>query len=391
MPSPPSPRRVVILGATGSIGESAAKVARALPERMKIVGISGHNNQQCLLELAREFQPRAISTKDEASANTLLEALASVMLTPTISYAEEGLLTLATLPEADLVLVAIVGTTGLKPALAALKAGKNLAVASKEILVMAGEEIMKTAAHHGCHILPVDSEHNALFQCLEGRDPATIRRLIITCSGGPFRTTAATELATVTPAMALCHPTWDMGPKITIDSATLFNKGLEMIEAHHLFHIPMEKIDVVVHPESIIHSMVEFVDGSILAHMSQNDMMFPIQCAVTYPDRVAGPCPFLDLPGIGALHFEAPRHDVFPALRLARQAGAIGGTMPAVLNAANEKAVELFLAGSIAFPDIWKYVEEAMELIPYILQPTLGEIITADQAARKVVLQLYKR
>jgi 1-deoxy-D-xylulose-5-phosphate reductoisomerase len=182
-----------------------------------------------------------------------------------------------------------------------------------------------------------------------------------------------------------------MGPKITIDSATLFNKGLEMIEAHHLFDIPMEKIDVVIHPESIIHSMVEFVDGSILAQMNQNNMMFPIQCAVTYPDRVAGPCSFLDLPGIGALHFEAPRHDVFPALRLARKAGMLGGTMPAVLNAANEQAVELFLTGDMAFPDIWKGVEEAMERIPLIPQPTLEEIIAADQAARKVVLQLYKR
>lgn len=379
---PPLPRRVVVLGATGSIGESAAKVARALPERMQIIGLSGYNNQKRLGELAQEFKPLAVTTNNAATALLLTKELAQSSLAPAIFHGEEGLLALATLPEAELILIAIVGTTGLLPALEALKAGKNLAVASKEILVMAGEEVMATAKRHHCRILPVDSEHNALFQCLEGRDPSTIRRLIITCSGGPFRKTAAHDLTEVTPSMALCHPTWNMGRKITIDSATLFNKGLEMIEAHHLFGIPMEKIDVVIHPESIIHAMVEFVDGSILAQMSENNMMFPIQCAVTYPDRVAGPCAYLDLPGIGALHFEEPRHDVFPALTLARQAGTMGGTMPAVLNAANEKAVELFLAGEIAFPEIWKKVEHAMKTIPHIAHPSLEEIIAADQAAR---------
>jgi 1-deoxy-D-xylulose-5-phosphate reductoisomerase len=377
-----SPRQVVVLGATGSIGESAAKVARALPEQMRIAGLSGYNNQQRLLELAQEFQPQAISTNTVAHASWLAERLSA---TTSIFHGAEGLISLATLPEADLVLIAIVGTTGLRPALAALKQGKDLAVASKEILVMAGEEVMATAKEHRRQILPVDSEHSALFQCLEGRDPATVRRLILTCSGGPFRKTPAAELSNVTPAMALCHPTWSMGKKITVDSATLFNKGLEMIEARWLFDIPMEKIDVVIHPESIIHSMVEFVDGSILAHMSQNNMMMPIQYAVTYPDRVSGPSSYLDLPSIGRLHFEEPRLEDFPALELARRAGSSGGTLPAVLNAANEAAVAHFLAGEISFPEIWKSVERAMKSVPHVEHPSLEELIVADQAARTLM------
>lgn len=387
----PLPRRIVILGATGSIGKSAAKVARALPERINIVGLSGYHNDQVLGELAQEFQPLAISTRDITQAESLVQRLDSLSPPPDVFYAEDGLIRLATLPEAELILIAIVGTAGLKPALAALEAGKNIAIASKEILVAAGNRVMTTAREHRCHVLPIDSEHNALFQCLEGRDPATIRRLILTCSGGPFRTTEATQLAQVTPSMALQHPTWEMGAKITIDSATLFNKGLEMIEACHLFGIAIEKIDVVIHPESIIHSMVEFVDGSILAQMSQNNMMLPIQSAITYPERVTGPCDFLHLPKIGALHFEEPRHEVFPALRLAKEAGSIGGTMPAVLNAANEQAVELFLEGKIAFPTIWNYVASTMQQIPLIQEPTLEEIMTAHHAARNAVLRLYKK
>ena len=378
------PRRVVILGATGSIGDSATKVARALPQEMKIVGLSGHKNQKRLLELTQEFQPPTISTCDAKNAALLKQKLGD---TTTVLHGQEGLLSLATLSEAELVLVAISGTAGLQPSLAALKSGKNLAVASKEILVMAGEEVMATAAAHHRQILPVDSEHSAIFQCLEGRDPSSIRRLILTCSGGPFRKTAASELPSVTPEMALRHPTWDMGRKISIDSATLFNKGLEMIEAHFLFGVPMEKIDVVIHPESIIHSMVEFVDGSIIAQMSQNNMMLPVQYAVTYPARIAGPCSYLDFTSIGRLHFETPRSDIFPALDLARRAGTLRGTMPAVLNAANEAAVALFLENKIPFPDIWKMVEHAMNSIPLIEHPSLKEIIEADQAARKLVIE----
>lgn len=378
-------RQVTLLGATGSIGESTISVARSLPEQIKIVGLSGNKNQQRLLELAQEFQPAAVSTCDAASAAWLEKNFSSTATKPSVFFGEEGLLKIATLPQADLLLVAIVGTVGLRPALAGLKSGKNLAVASKEILVMAGEEMMATAQKHQRRILPVDSEHSALFQCLEGRDPATVRRLIITCSGGPFRNTPTSELPHVTPSMALRHPTWSMGKKISIDSATLFNKGLEMIEARWLFDIPMEKIEVVIHPESIIHSMVEFVDGSILAQMSQNSMTLPIQYAITYPQRLAGPTSYLDLPSIGRLHFEQPRYDDFPALALARHAGTLGGTMPAVLNASNEAAVERFLNGKITFPEIWTSVTRAMEKIPLRQHPSLEELIAADQAARELV------
>jgi len=377
-------RHVSILGATGSIGSSAAEVARTLPERMKIVGLSGNNNQERLLELTQEFQPHAISTKDEATAALLKKNLKNHCH---VFHEAEGLLKLSTMPEADLVLIAISGTAGLAPALAALEAGKDLAIASKEILVMAGWQVMEAAKKHHRHILPVDSEHSALFQCLEGRDPATVRRLIITCSGGPFRKMPADELWNVTPEMALRHPTWNMGKKITFDSATLFNKALEMIEAKFLFNMPMEKIDVIIHPESIIHSMVEFVDGSMLAQLSQNNMMLPIQYAVTYPDRVPGPASYLDLASLASLHFEKPRHNVFPALRLAREAGTQGGTMPAVLNAANEIAVALFVEGKIRFPQIWELVEHAMNTIPLVKNPSLDEILIADKAARRLVAE----
>ena len=274
------------------------------------------------------------------------------------------------------------GTAGLRPALKALEAEKDLAVASKEILVMAGEEVMSTAAKSGSRVLPVDSEHNAIFQCLEGRDPSTIKRLILTCSGGPFRKASAADLASVTPDQALRHPTWSMGRKISVDSATLFNKGLEMIEARWLFGIPMEKIDVVVHPQSIVHSMVEFVDGSIIAQLSTTDMALPIQYALTYPDRFAGACAPLDLAAIGRLDFEKPRSDLFPALDLARRAGTAGGTLPAVLNAANEAAVDAFLAGRLSFPGIWESVERAMDTVPFVAHPSLEQLVEADTAAR---------
>lgn len=373
-------RRVVALGATGSIGESAMRVARALPDRLEIVGLSGRNNSGRLLELAREFPHARLCAGDEVAATNL-----SAMLGRPVLYGDAGLLGLASLPEADIVLVAIVGTAGLKPSLAALEKGKDLAVASKEILVMAGEQVMAAAARTGRRVLPVDSEHNAIFQCLEGKEPSTVKRLILTCSGGPFRKATGSELSSVTPEQALRHPTWSMGRKITIDSATLFNKGLEMIEASWLFGIPMEKIDVVIHPQSIVHSMVEFVDGSILAQLGSTDMALPIQYALTYPDRVAGPCAPLDLTAMGKLEFEAPRSDLFPALDLARRAGTAGGTLPAVLNAANEAAVESFLAGRISFPGIWESVARAMDEVPFLKHPSLEQLIDADRAARLLV------
>jgi len=373
-------RRVVILGATGSIGESAMRVARAMPERIEIVGLSGHHNSERLLELGREFPQAAVCAGDEAAAATLSQSLGRPVL-----HGGEGLLALAGLPEADLVLIAIVGTAGLKPALHALENDKDLAVASKEILVMAGELVMATAERMGGRVLPVDSEHNAIFQCLEGQDPSTVKRLILTCSGGPFRKAAAADLASVTPEQALRHPTWSMGRKISIDSATLFNKGLEMIEAKWLFGMPMDRVDVIVHPQSIVHSMVEFLDGSVLAQLGSTDMALPIQYALTYPERLTGPCAPLNLTAVGKLEFEEPRTDLFPALDLARRAGTAGGTLPAVLNAANEAAVDAFLAGRLSFPGIWESVARAMDVVPFVEHPTLDQLIEADTAARAAV------
>jgi len=370
------PRKVVVLGATGSIGQSAQRVARHLGERMQLVGLSSNQNAAGLAEAAREFRPAAVCLGTE-------EAIEDLPAGCRLLRGAEGLVELATLPEADLVLIAIVGTAGLQPALAAIEAGKDIAIASKEILVAAGEIVMAAAARRGVQVLPVDSEHNAIFQCLEGRDPATVKRLILTCSGGPFRNTPATEFGAIAPESALRHPTWQMGRKITIDSATLFNKGLEMLEARWLFDVPMEQIDVVIHPQSLIHSMVEFVDGSVLAQLSPSDMAFPIHYAVTWPERVPGAQRPLDFAELGRLEFFAPRWDDFPALRLAREAGTRGGTLPAVLNAANEIAVAAFLDQKIRFPKIWELVERTMAKTPFIEHPTLAEIEEADSAARR--------
>lgn len=381
------PKRVVILGATGSIGQSAQKVARALPESMKIVGISAHTNAIALGEIATEFQVSAacLTNAREAPAwETMLPDGCRAL------HDEGGLIELATLPDADLVLLAIVGTAGLRPALAAIRAGKDIAIASKEILVMAGEIVMAEARRYGVQVLPVDSEHNAIFQCLEDRDPSEIRRLILTCSGGPFRHTPSDQFPAVKPEDALRHPTWDMGRKISIDSATLFNKGLEMIEARWLFDVPMDRIDVIVHPQSIVHSMVEFVDGSHLAQLSCSDMAFPIQYAVTWPKRVAGSLKTLDLAAVGVIEFENPRREDFPALNLAHRAGNEGGTLPAVLNAANEVAVDAFLGGDITFPDIWKLVQEAMDAHDRIDSPALDVLFQSDAWAREFVKKMIQ-
>jgi 1-deoxy-D-xylulose-5-phosphate reductoisomerase len=374
-----SRKRVVILGSTGSIGESALKVARALPERMEVVGLAAGRSALSLLAQATEFKPRAVALYDPAE----ITAIRGKLPTGTTCHGgPEGLIELATLAEADLVLISIVGTAGLAPALAAVRAGKDIAVASKEILVMAGEEVTREAARHNVRLLPVDSEHNAIFQCLAGEPERHIRRLILTASGGPFRLTPAADLARVTPEQALKHPTWSMGRKITIDSATLFNKGLEMIEARWLFGVPMEQVDVVVHPQSIVHSLVEFVDGSQLAQLSHSDMCFPIQYAVTYPDRLPNTLRPLDLAAVGSLTFQAPDAEKFPALRLAREAGTKGGTLPAVLNAANEIAVPAFLEGRILFPSIWHTVEAVMQRHVNHEHPTLEDILRADAWAR---------
>src|SRR5438132_10069890 len=298
-------KRVVILGATGSIGESALKVARDIPERMEIVGLAPNSNAQKLAAAANEIRPESVCLVDATKLDILRHALE---YKPRIFSGEVGLSEIACLTDADMVLVAIVGTGGVRPALAAIEAGKDLAVASKEILVMAGEIVMREARDNGVHVLPVDSEHNAIFQCLEGKHQTDVRRIILTASGGPFRETPRKDFDSITPEQALKHPTWNMGPKITIDSATLFNKGLEMIEAHWLFDVEMKRVEVIIHPQSIVHSLVEFTDGTTLAQLSYSDMCFPIQYAVTWPDRVPNTLPPLDFSKLSKLEFFTPRY-----------------------------------------------------------------------------------
>ena len=373
-------KRVVILGATGSIGESALKVARDIPERMEIVGLAANSNAEKLAAAANETRAQSVCLVDETKIDALKRALA---YKPRIFAGQEGLREIACLTNAEMVLVAIVGTGGLRPALAAIEAGKDLAVASKEILVMAGEIVMREARDNDVNVLPVDSEHNAIFQCLEGKSSLDIRRIILTASGGPFRETPRKDFDSITPHQALKHPTWNMGPKITIDSATLFNKGLEMIEAHWLFGVEMKRVEVVIHPQSIVHSMVEFADGSTLAQLSYSNMCFPIQYAVTWPDRVPNTLPPLDFSKLSRLEFFTPRYDDFPALNLARRAGETGGTLPAVMNAANEVAVTGFLNRQVRFPDIWEIVEEVMNRHTPVAHPDLDAILQADQWARK--------
>src|SRR5213595_513250 len=397
-------KHVVILGATGSIGESALKVERDIPDRMEIVGLAANSNAEKLAAAANETRAQSVCLVDETKIDALKRKLE---YKPRVFTGEEGLREIACLTDAEMVLIAIVGTAGLRPALSAIEAGKDLAVASKEILVMAGEIVMREARDNDVNVLPVDSEHNAIFQCLEGKrstlnvqrptsnagtstldvgrwtlDVSAVRRIILTASGGPFRETPRKDFDSITPEQALKHPTWNMGPKITIDSATLFNKGLEMIEAHWLFGVEMKRVEVVIHPQSIVHSMVEFSDGSVLAQLSHTDMCFPIQYAVTWPDRVANSLPPLDFGKVSKLEFYPPRYDDFPALNLARQAGDAGGTMPAVMNAANEIAAAAFLQKRLGFSEIWRVVEQVMTRHASVAHPDLNAILRADQWAR---------
>ncbi|MDP6082575.1 MAG: 1-deoxy-D-xylulose-5-phosphate reductoisomerase [Verrucomicrobiota bacterium] len=372
-------KNVVLLGSTGSIGTSTVKVAEDLPDDIRLVGLAAGGNAELLAGQVRKFRPELISIASPEKAAELRTQFDGIR----VASGEEGLLELATLPSADIVLIAIVGTAGLKPALAAIRAGKDIAVASKEILVMAGEIVMAEARKHGVRVLPVDSEHSAIFQCLDGREPESVRRLILTASGGPFRETPAGQFADITVEQALKHPSWAMGRKITIDSATMFNKGLEMIEARWLFGIPMPQVDVVVHPQSVVHSMVEFVDGSILSQLSTPDMCLPIQYALTCPSRAASERVQTNLAALGRLDFEAPDLAKFPALGQARRAGEIDGTLPAVLNAANEVAVDAFCDRQTSFPGISDAVGQVMDRHEVIGQPSLEQILQADAWARE--------
>jgi 1-deoxy-D-xylulose-5-phosphate reductoisomerase len=378
-------KNVVLLGSTGSIGTSTLKVVEDLPGRLRLVGLAAGGNADLLTEQTNRHRPIAISIHDPGK----VIPLRSRVLNGTHVYSgPEGLIRLATMPEADIVLIAIVGTAGLQPALAAIRAGKDIAVASKEILVMAGELVMREAKKHGVKVLAVDSEHSAIFQCLEGKPSESVRALWLTASGGPFRTTPREKFQEITVAQALKHPSWVMGRKITIDSATLFNKGLEMIEARWLFDIEMNRVRVVVHPQSVVHSMVEFVDGSILAQLSTPDMCLPIQVALCYPERIASDRVQTNFAKIGSLTFEDPDELRFPALQLARKAGEVGGTLPAVLNAANEVAVERFCRGEINFPAITDMVARVMGDHVPLENPTLEEILVADHWARSTAAGL---
>jgi 1-deoxy-D-xylulose-5-phosphate reductoisomerase len=376
-------KNVVLLGSTGSIGTSTVKVAEDLPDRIRLVGLAAGNNADLLLEQARKHRPEALSLTNPARAGDLGKFFGAT--TPVYS-GDEGLIKLATLPSADIVLIAIVGTAGLKPALAAIRAGKDIAIASKEILVMAGEIVMSEARRHGVRVLAVDSEHSAIFQCLDGKPPGSVRKLWLTASGGPFRSKTdwpKEQFSGITVERALKHPSWVMGRKITIDSATLFNKGLEMIEARWLFDIGMQRVGVLVHPQSIVHSMVEFVDGALLAQLSTPDMCLPIQYALTYPDRAPSGRVQTDFAKLGSLTFEEPDAERFPSLTLARRAGEVGGTLPSVLNAANEVAVEAFVNRKINFPRITETVRRTMEAHRVVEHPTLEQILEADAWARR--------
>lgn len=373
-------KKVVLLGSTGSIGTSTCKVAEDLPNEIQLIGLAAGHNASLLREQVRQFNPQAVSLANPVAAKELTN---EYKRGPDVYCGSEGLIKLAILPDADVVLIAIVGIAGLQPALAAIRAGKDIAVASKEILVMAGEIVMAEARKYGVKVLAVDSEHSAIFQCLDGKPTESVRQIWLTASGGPFRETPKEDFEKITVDRALKHPSWVMGPKISIDSATLFNKGLEMIEARWLFDLPIDQVRVVVHPQSVIHSMVEFVDGSIIAQISTPDMCLPIQYALTYPKRSASDRVQTDFAKIGRLDFQEPDIDRFPSLNHARRAGEVGGTLPAVLNAANEVAVQAFCDKQISFTDITATVGRTMDSHSVIEHPSLDQIVDADVWARK--------
>ncbi|MGE0363522.1 MAG: 1-deoxy-D-xylulose-5-phosphate reductoisomerase [Vicinamibacterales bacterium] len=380
--------RIAILGATGSIGTSALAVAAAHPDRVRVVGLAAGRNVGAMAAAVQRHRPVAVSMASGDALAALRDAAGGL---PTVTgVGAEGLVAVATQPDVDLVLCASSGTAALEAVLAAIDAGKTIALANKEVLVMAGGLVMDLARARGVAILPVDSEHNAIHQCLRGHDAGDVRRLILTASGGPFRGRTRASLAEVTPADALRHPTWQMGPKITIDSATLMNKGLEVIEAHWLFGMPAAQIDVVVHPQSIVHSLVEFADGSMLAQLGTTDMRLPIQYAFSYPERWAAPVPFLDLTRAGTLEFHAPDWDEFPCLRLAFRALEADRSLPIVLNASNEVAVSSFLAGAIPFPAIAEVIEATMAAHRAAAVDTLAAVRAVDGWARDAAQELVR-
>jgi 1-deoxy-D-xylulose-5-phosphate reductoisomerase len=381
MSDTPRRRSFALLGSTGSIGVSTLALVERFPERFRAVALAAGKNMAVLAEQVRRHAPDLVSVADEASAADLRARVPS--FSGRILVGSEGPLAVATHPEAEMVLSGLVGALGLRPTLAAVHAGKHVALANKEVLVVAGELVTRAARERGVHLLPVDSEHNAIFQALQGHNRAEVRRIVLTASGGPFLQRPLAELAGVTITEALNHPTWKMGPKITIDSATLMNKGLEVIEAHWLFAVGADRIDVVIHPQSIVHSMVEYIDGSVLAQMAVPDMTIPIAYALAYPERL--PLDYLrslDLPAAGTLTFVAPDRARFPCLDLAYRALRAGGTMPAVLNAANEIAVERFLAEDLAYREIPELVASVMDAHEHAAATSVDVLLAADGWAR---------
>lgn len=372
-------KKLSILGSTGSIGRNTLEVVGYHPDKFRVAGLAVKSNIQLLESQINTFKPEVVAVFDESAAEMLKKKNPPVE----ILTGEQGLIDVATIKDVDMVVSAIVGSAGLIPTFAAVKAGKNIALATKEVLVMAGELIMSEASKKDVMIIPVDSEHSALFQCLNGRRMEEVRRVILTASGGPFLRKSKAELETVTPMEALKHPKWDMGKKITIDSATLMNKGLEVIEAHWLFRLPPERIDVLLHPQSIVHSMVEFIDGSVLAHMSVPDMKGPISYALSYPERYENVLPVLNLAEIRGLVFELPDSEKYPALSLTYDALRKGGTMPCVLNAANEIAVEAFLNEKIPFTAISSVVSDSMAEHRVSIGESIDEIMNVSNWARQ--------
>lgn len=380
---------IAILGSTGSIGRNALRVLDALGPEYRVVGLSAHSNVELLAQQARRYKPRFVAVTNGDSA----AKFRAMMNDPDLEIlsGQESLTQLVQHEEVDTVLTAVVGAAGLPSALAAAKAGKRLAIANKEPLVMAGELLTRTAREHGSMLLPVDSEHSAVFQALQSGSAPEVQRILLTGSGGPFRGATLDELQDVTREQALAHPVWNMGPKITIDSATMMNKALEVIEARWLFDVPVDRIEVLIHPESIVHSLVEFVDGSVIAQLGEPEMCLPIQYALTYPRRVAGLSKRLRLEEIGLLHFERPDPETFRALSLAYEVARTGGTAAAVFNAANEAAVEEFLAGRIAFLQIMEVVESCLHKHDVRHTKCLDELLEADAWARREVKERLRQ
>mgnify|MGYP006430041057 FL=1 len=383
-------KRLCILGATGSIGGNTLEIVRRFPDRFSVTAVSARGNLSALASIIAEFRPAEAVVFDRERADDLAQRLPSDSGVR-ILYGTEGLCEVAAGPEVDAVVTAVVGAAGLQPTLAAVDAGKEIALANKETLVMAGDLVIDRAKKTGAPIRPVDSEHSAIFQCLAGQRRADLSRILLTASGGPFRETPADEMAGIRPADALNHPNWEMGPKITVDSATLMNKGLEVIEAIHLFGVSRREIEVVVHPQSIVHSMVEMVDGSVIAQMGVPDMKGAIALALSWPERLPLGEPAPDFPAIGTLTFQRPDLDRFPCLGLAFAAGEAGGTHPAVLNAANEVAVGAFLYERIPFPGIAEAVGETLSDHRAVSQPDLSAILDADTWARRRAEQAIDR